>query len=211
EKPNAPCINSLVNGSASALINGVEVNISQQVSYAIAYHNVLATASGHNPDIHPSEPNYIWQEAGSNLGVLNDNDPFDPDGATNQNTNQHLAAFLTKARRTWKSYQEDTDLTTVNGRLTNVPLPQDQWTVPLTSISGNFASGINQYNGSTQYNYAAKHNPQVFFADTNGGNDSSPSNLLSQNYAPLQQLATDLANSNIADYTWITPDQFNDM
>jgi phosphatidylinositol-3-phosphatase len=211
QNPNAPFINSLVDGTASALINGSAVNISQQVSYATAYHNVLATASGHNPHIHPSEPNYIWQEAGSNLGVLNDNDPFDPDGATNQNTNQHLAAFLTKAGKTWKSYQEDTDLTTLNGQLTNVPLPPDQWTVPLTSISGNFASGINQYNGSTQYNYAAKHNPQVFFTDTNGGNDSSPSNPLSGHYAPLQQLASDLANNNIADYTWITPDQFNDM
>src|SRR5215475_1591532 len=172
QNPNAPFINSLVNGTASALINGSVVNISQQVSYATAYHNVLATPSGNNPHIHPSEPNYIWSEAGSNLGVLNDNDPFDPDGATNQKTNRHLSAFLTKAGKTWRSYQEDIDLTTVNGQPTNVPLPPDQWTVPLTSFSGNFASGVNQYNGSTQFNYAAKHNPQVFFTDTNGGNDS---------------------------------------
>jgi phosphatidylinositol-3-phosphatase len=67
QNPNAPFINSLVNGTASALINGSTVNISQQVSYATAYHNVLATPSGNNPHIHPSEPNYIWQEAGSNL------------------------------------------------------------------------------------------------------------------------------------------------
>jgi hypothetical protein len=191
-----------VNGTASA---------SSQVSYATAYHNVLATPSGHNPHIHPSEPNYIWAEAGSNLGVLNDNDPFSPSGATNQNTPQHLAAFLTKAGRSWKSYQEDIDLTTVNGQLTNVPLPQDQWTVPLTSFSGVFASGVNQYNGSSQFNYAAKHNPQVFFTDTNGGNDSSTSNPLSTHYAPLQQLATDLANNSVADYNWISPTQYNDM
>jgi hypothetical protein len=30
-------------------------------------------------------------------------------------------------------------------------------------------------------------------------------------YAPLQQLATDLANDAAADYNWITPDQYNDM
>ena len=30
-------------------------------------------------------------------------------------------------------------------------------------------------------------------------------------YAPLQQLAFDLATDNVADYNWITPDQFNDM
>jgi hypothetical protein len=211
QNPNAPFINSLVNGTASALINGSTVNISQQVSYASAYHNVLATPGGNNPHIHPSEPNYIWAEAGSNLGVLNDNDPFAAKGGTNQNTNQHLTAFLTKAGKTWKSYQEDTDLTAVSGQLTNVVLPQDQWTVPLSSLSGVFGSGLNQYNGSAQFNYAAKHNPQVFFTDTNGGNNSTSSNPLSANYAPLQQLATDLANGTVADYNWITPNQYNDM
>jgi hypothetical protein len=114
--------------------------------------------------------------------------------------------------KTWRSYQEDTDLKTVAGTLTNVVLPRNQWTVPLTSFSGNFGSGtFNQYNGTTQYNYAAKHNPMVFFTDSNGGNDPTPANPLSQNYAPLQQLAIDLAQNNVADYNFITPNQFNDM
>ena len=47
--PNAPFINSLVNGTASVVIGCTTVNISQQVAYATAYHNVLATASGVNP------------------------------------------------------------------------------------------------------------------------------------------------------------------
>ena len=34
---------------------------------------------------------------------------------------------------------------------------------------------------------------------------------LPPHYAPLQQLFTDLANNTVADYNWITPDQFNDM
>src|ERR1700758_2231828 len=70
QNPNAPFINSLVNGTAVAIVDGQEVNISQQVAYATNYHNVLATASGANPHIHPSEPNYIWQEGGTNFGVL---------------------------------------------------------------------------------------------------------------------------------------------
>src|SRR5919109_1452609 len=41
QNPNAPFINSLVNGSAPG--------ISDQVAYATAYHNVLATAAGSNP------------------------------------------------------------------------------------------------------------------------------------------------------------------
>jgi len=211
QNPNAPFINSLVNGTAYAVINGSVVHISEQVAYATAYTNVLATASGNNPHIHPSEPNYIWAEAGTNFGVLNDNDPYT--GGTNQNTNQHLVAFLTQAGKTWKSYQEDIDLSVDGaGKLTNVPLPQDQWTVPLTSHSGVFDAGtFNAYNGSSQFNYAAKHNPMVFFTDSNGGNDSTPANPLSSHYAPLQQFLTDLQNNTVADYNWITPNQYNDM
>jgi len=83
---------------------------------------------------------------------------------------------------------------------------------PLKSFSGVFADGdVNQYNGANQFNYAAKHNPMVFFTDTNGGNDPSPANPLSAQYAPLQQLQIDLANDTVADYNWITPNQFNDM
>jgi phosphatidylinositol-3-phosphatase len=211
QNPNAPFTNSLVNGTAVAVINGSEVNISQQVAYATAYHNVLATPSGNNPDIHPSEPNYLWAEAGTNFGVLNDNDPYT--GGTNQNTSLHLSNLLTQAGKTWKSYQEDIDLTpNSSGQLTNVVLAQFDWFVPINSFSGVFAPGTsNAYNGSNQYNYAAKHNPMVFFTDTNGGNNATPSNPLSSHYAPLQQLATDLANGTVADYNWITPDQYNDM
>ncbi len=211
ENPNAPFINSLVNGTASAKVNGSVVRISEQVAYATAYHNVLATPSGSNPHIHPSEPSYIWAEAGDYFGVLNDHDPYSELGPTNQSTTQHLSTYLTKAGKLWRSYQEDIDLTTRNGQLTNLPLPQNQWTVPLVSFFGVFGSDINEYNGSNQYNYAPKHNPMVFFTDTNGGNNLTPANPLASHYAPLQQLTTDLAHNTVADYNWITPDQYNDM
>jgi len=211
QNPAAPFINSLVNGTAFAVIDGSVANISSQVAYATAYHNVLATAGGSNPHVHPSEPNYIWAEAGTNFGVLNDNDPYT--GGTNQNTNQHLTSFLTRAGVTWRSYQEDIDLArNGSGQLTSVPLPQNLWTVPLTSFSGILAPGsVNPYNQSNQFNYAAKHNPMVFFSDTNGGNNATPTNPLSTHYAPLQQLQADLDNDAVADYNWITPNQYNDM
>jgi len=217
ENPNAPFINSLVNGTAVATINGQKVNISRQVAYAANYHNVLATAGGDNPHIHPSEPNYIWSEAGTNFNIFNDADPFVPQGGAtvNQPNNQenrlHLVRLLAHAGKSWRSYQEDTDLASVGGQLTNTVLPRNQWTVPLTSFSGNFVVGVNQFNGSTQFNYAAKHNPQVFFTDSNGGDDPTSANPLAQNYAPLQQLFVDLANNSVANYNWITPDQYNDM
>jgi len=186
----APFINSLVTpGNPNAA----------QTSYA---SNYLNSGTG----IHPSEPNYIWAEAGSNLGVLNDNDPYGS-GGTNQATNQTLSNDLQNSGKSWRSYQEDVDVNLTN----NQPLPKSQYTVPLSSFSGTFASGTNQYNGSNQYNYAAKHNPQVLFGGTNGGNNNTPSNPLAQNYAPLQQLAADLAANTVAQYNWITPNQFNDM
>jgi phosphatidylinositol-3-phosphatase len=218
----APFINSLVNGTAVATVNGHPVNISRQVAYATNYLNVLSTPSGNNPHIHPSEPNYLWAEAGTNFRVDNDDDPYVPNEDQNLPNNQdgqlHLATLLTLAGKTWRSYQEDIDLTPVGGQpantggqINNVVLPRSQWTVPLTSFSGNFVSGFNQFNGSTQFNYAAKHNPLVLFSDTNGGNDPTPANPLSQHYAPLQQLFVDLASNSVADYNWITPDQYNDM
>jgi hypothetical protein len=54
QNPNAPFINSLVNGTAVAMINGQMVNISKQTAYPANYHNVLATDGGNNPHIHPS-------------------------------------------------------------------------------------------------------------------------------------------------------------
>jgi hypothetical protein len=194
-------------------MNGRLVNISEHVAYAASYHNVLATSSGSNPHIHPSEPNYLWAEAGTNFGILDDDDPYADNPPNAQNTTQHLSGLLQKAGKTWKSYQEDIDLTTSGGKLINLPLAQNQWTVPLVSLSGTFGPGnyLNASNDSIQYNYAPKHNPMVFFTDTNGGNNLTPANRLSQNYAPLQQLAFDLADDHVADYNWITPDQYNEM
>lgn len=215
QNPAAPFINSLVSGTAVATVNGRQVNISRQTAYASNYRNVISAPDGNGPHVHPSEPNYFWAEAANNFRVSDDDDPYVLHGATNQANNQdgvlHLTTLLTQAHRTWRSYQEDIDLTNVGGQLSNVVLPRNQWTVPLTSFSGDFVSGVNQYNGSTQFDYAAKHNPQVLFSDSNGGNDPTPANPLSQNYAPLQQLAVDLANNSVADYNWITPNQHNDM
>jgi hypothetical protein len=213
QNPNAPFINSLVNGTALAFVDSRVENISKHVSYATSYHNVLATPSGANPHIHPSEPNYLWAEAGTNFGVLNDNDPFRVPGGTNQDTNQHLTGLLQMAGKTWKSYQEDIDLmTNAGGQLIDVPLPRHLRTSPIVSFSGLFAPGyLNEYNDSNQFNYAVKHNPQTFFTDTNGGDDTTPANPLAGHYAPLQQLVFDLAEGHVADYVWITPNQYNDM
>ncbi|HEX3351079.1 MAG TPA: alkaline phosphatase family protein [Acetobacteraceae bacterium] len=192
--PAAPFQNSLITpGNPNAA----------QVSYATNYQNA-------GTGIHPSEPNYIWSEAGSNLGVFNDNPPFGP-GGTNQSTTQSLSNYLQMKGIAWKSYQEGIDhVLNAQNQLTNTVLPKSQWTVPLNNFSGTSPDYTNPYNGSNQYNYAAKHNPMAFFTTTNGGDDTTPSNPLASHYAPLDQLQTDLANNTVARYNWITPDQYND-
>jgi hypothetical protein len=191
--PAAPFLNSLVNGTSG---------ISRQVSYATHYINA-------GVGVHPSEPNYIWAEAGTNFGVANDDTPYHADCSpdTVQATNQHLSAFLDKAHRSWRSYQEDTDVDLT----TNTVLPRSAWTVPLFNLSGQFPGGINAYNYANQYNYAAKHNPMVFFTDTSGGCVTTAANARRLQYAPLQQLALDLQSGKVADYNWITPNQYNDQ
>ena len=196
--PAASFLNSLVTpGNPNAA----------QVSYASHYNNVIYNGS----TVHPSEPNYVWAEAGipaSKPGPYNDADPY----PSNIVAAPSLSALIAASGQTWKSYQEDIDLAK-NGanQLTSTPKDPAAWTVPLTSLSGTSAAYTNQYNGSHQYNYAAKHNPEVYFTATNGGNDSSASNPQAKNYAPLQQLQTDLNNNTVADYNWITPNQYNDM
>ena len=195
--PAAPYLNSLVTpGNPNA----------KEVSYASAYHNALATPDGKGPHIHPSEPNYVWAEAGSNLGVASDDNPFGWWG-TDQSTRATLSAYLMRAHKSWKSYQEDTDINLETGQV----LPRNQWTVPLTRNRGVFPRAINAYNGSHQYDYAPKHNPQVIFTVTNGGDNPEPSNPMARHYAPLQQLKRDLASGHVADYNWITPNQNNEM
>ena len=55
------------------------------------------------PGNHPSLPNYLWLEAGSNFGITVDEDP----SAGHQSTTNHLVTLLNNAGISWTSYQED--------------------------------------------------------------------------------------------------------
>lgn len=163
--PAAPYINSLVTpGNANAA----------QVSWASNYTNA-------GQGVHPSEPNYIWAEAGSNLGNKTDADPSAAAG--NVYNVSHLTRLMDQYGVSWKNYQEDVQLSSsalVSAHGTNGP--------------------VNAYNGSTQYDYAPKHNPMAFFSDSG-----------TKNVFQLGQLAADLNSNSVGRYNWITPDQFNDM
>ena len=79
---------SEIKGSSSApYINGT---LLKQGAHAEKYMNV--------PGLHPSEPNYIWLEAGNNLGIWDDAEPSSHSLATSN----HLVSLLQKAGVSWK-------------------------------------------------------------------------------------------------------------
>jgi len=55
------------------------------------------------PALHPSLPNYLWLEAGTNFGITTDNLPSAFPAIT---TTNHLVTLLKNAGVSWKSYQE---------------------------------------------------------------------------------------------------------
>jgi len=67
----------------------------RKASYADQYYNP--------PGIHPSLPNYLWLEAGTNFGIRNDRRPSDD----HQSTSSHLVTLLRSAGITWKAYAEN--------------------------------------------------------------------------------------------------------
>lgn len=175
DNPAAPYINGLITpGNTNAA----------DVSYASKYTN---TGKG----VHPSEPNYIWSEAGTNYNsatgttVLSDNDPSSASGNI-FTTTPHLTGLMNAAGISWQNYQEDYQ---VSGE------------GPLVSASGTLPGGAtNSYNGSTLYSYAVKHNPMAFFTDSD-----------TENLFAMSQLSTNLANNTVGRYNWITPDLYNEM
>jgi len=175
----------LLGNSAAPFLNSLVTPGNPNAQYTSYFSQMTNVA----PGVHPSEPNYIWQNGGSNFGVFNDGDPSAANG--NIITAKSFTGQLTNKGVSWNNYQEDVQYSTS----------------PLNSASGTGGtapSGVtvttNPYNGTSQYNYAVKHNPMAFFTDS-----------ATSNVKTFAQLQTDLANNTYAQYNWITPNQYNDM
>src|SRR5438094_3867314 len=84
---------SSIQGNASAPY--INSTLLPMASYAKQYYNP--------PGNHPSEPNYLWLEAGTNFGIRDDNSPAN----NHQGTTSHLVSLLNAAGVSWKTYQED--------------------------------------------------------------------------------------------------------
>jgi hypothetical protein len=132
----------------------------------------------------PSEPHYVWMEAGTNAfsdhTFTGDGDPTSTNSTSNTN---HLVTQIKNANNgvTWRTYQEG-----LNSSTGSCPI---------------HSSGF----------YAAKHNPFVFFKDVVGSTPSASNVYCVAHHRAYSALATDLANNDVASFTFITPNQCNDM
>ena len=130
----------------------------------------------------PSEPHYVWMEAGTN--AFSDHTftgDGDPSSSNNTSSTKHLTTQIRTANGTWMSYQEGLNSST--------------GTCPIDSSS----------------NYAAKHDPFIFFEDVTGSTPSKTNAYCSAHHKALTALATDLANDTVATYNYITPNLCHDM
>ena len=130
----------------------------------------------------PSEPHYVYMEAGTatfpDVTFATDDDP----SASNSTASRlHLTTQLAAKKLTWMSYDENVGAAT--------------GACPIVS------SGF----------YAAKHNPFVFFQDVSGSPPATSAVRCVNHMRHFSQLATDLKDNAIADYVFITPNLCDDM
>ena len=111
-----------IKGSANApYINNT---LLPRASYCAQYYNP--------PGLHPSEPNYLWLEAGTNFGILNDSDP----SVNHQSATNHLVTLLQHAGVSWRTYQEDISGTYVPLTATNGYAPKHNPFVFFDDVTG---------------------------------------------------------------------------
>lgn len=148
-----------------------------QYGYASNFQDALPSAI-------PSEPHYIWMEAGTNV-FADRTFTGDADASATNSTaaTAHLVNQLESAGLTWMTYQEG--ISTATGAC------------PIASSH------------ATQY--AAKHDPFVYFRDVSGSTPNKTSARCVAHTRELGQFAVDLAAGNVSSYTLITPNLCHDM
>jgi phosphatidylinositol-3-phosphatase len=105
------------------------------------YMNSLLTMGAfaqqyYNPPFnHPSLPNYLWINAGDNLGIIDDNEPPFHTLATTD----HLVDYLENKGITWKAYEESIDGTTCPMAETALYAPKHDPFVYFSDVNGNLS------------------------------------------------------------------------
>ena len=134
----------------------------------------------------PSEPHYIWLEAGTN--AFPDRtfiDDSNPSSGNSTASHQHLTRLLDAKGVAWRAYAEGID--SVTGAC---PVSSDR---------------------SVSSSYFPKHLPFVFFQDIAGATPSKSNPYCAQHVRPFGQLAADLSQGAVPAYAFIVPNECNDM
>jgi hypothetical protein len=131
----------------------------------------------------PSEPRYIWLEAGTNVFADHTFTTWLP--PTQQNSTASIAHLVTQMRTSgtvdWMSYQEDIGPATGACPIQDVGL------------------------------YTAQHDPFLFFQDVAGAPPSANNPYCAAHHRPFTQLNADLTSSAIKNYNFIIPNLCHDM
>jgi phosphatidylinositol-3-phosphatase len=138
------------------------------------------------PDAIPSEPHYVWMEAGTNaFSDTTFTSDADPDGGNSTASTAHLVTQMMAASPavSWLSFQEGLNSST--------------GACPISS------SGF----------YAAKHDPFVFFQDIVGRAPSASASVCVAHHRAYttSSFAAALSQGTVAQYNFITPNLCNDM
>jgi hypothetical protein len=132
----------------------------------------------------PSEPHYVWMEAGTNVFADHTFTTDDRPSASNSTASRdHLVAQIAAAGGglDWMSYQE--------------------------GISA--ATGACPLEGAGFYR--PRHNPFVFFQDVSGDPPAKDNPTCAAHHRDIATLAADLASGDVATYSFISPDLCHDM
>jgi hypothetical protein len=167
------------NESSSAIYNSasapyINTTIKPEAAWATMFTDEL-------PSSVPSEPHYVWMEAGTNaFSDITFGGDADASAGNSTNSTLHLSTQLNAAGLGWMAYQEG----------------MTDGTCPISSIGGT--------------HYAAKHDPFVFFQDVSGNPPASGTAGCIAHHKPYSKFAADLAGTMPA-YVFITPNLCNDM
>jgi hypothetical protein len=182
-----------------------------------ALANKYALATDYFAPTHPSEPNYVAAVAGSYFTVTNTSSPVNIDFTGDNGYYCSPTNTLPECAGTTGDHQVDAP--SIFSQLEGAGLSWKtyQQSIPSVGYTGlYYPFGVVQ--GNTNKLYASKHNPIMNFLDSYGPAPTSPNfipNAAQQaelnKMVPDTQLATDLSTGNVPTFSFIVPDQCNDM
>ena len=150
---------SQISGSSSApYINNTLLT---QGAHAENYNNV--------PGIHPSLPNYLWLEAGTNFGILADGLP----SSLHQGTTQHLVTLLQNAGVSWRAYEEGINGTSCPLTVTGLYAPKHN---PMV-----FFDDVTNTNNASSANCISHERPYTQLATDLSSNQVARYNFITPN------------------------------